>query len=345
MVFYIGFDGMHHNLKQTHTRAFITVTALDLIDENEHRRVDLQRYVLQEEDLFCSAKFESLRELLPTLVFDGHRILIFSSWTSCLDLLGCLMQHLGILFLRMDGSCPSDVRQELIDRFNSDTSLKVFLLSTKACGLGINLTSADTCIIHDLDFNPFNDLQAEDRCHRIGQKKPVTVYKLISKDTVDEAIFKMQEKKASLVGSVTSYDLECCPTIVVVLGVVRIGPVDFFGNQAIVCCLVDIVSNTQFSSSPSALFDATLQYCEYNTGQDERRHNGLGLDEKGKERDPKVRPRESRTIPGGRRNNDLVRRNKSDAMRYSKKYNQWPYYGNLCRIAFSSVHSAVSIFN
>jgi len=154
--------------------------------------------VLQEEDLFCSAKFESLRELLPTLVFDGHRILIFSSWTSCLDLLGCLMQHLGILFLRMDGSCPSDVRQELIDRFNSDTSLKVFLLSTKACGLGINLTSADTCIIHDLDFNPFNDLQAEDRCHRIGQKKPVTVYKLISKDTVDEAIFKMQEKKAKM---------------------------------------------------------------------------------------------------------------------------------------------------
>ena len=99
------------------------------------------------------------------------------------------MEHLGIQFQRMDGSCPSDERQRLIDRFNNDKSYSVFLLSTKACGLGINLTSADTCIIHDLDFNPFNDLQAEDRCHRIGQKKPVTVYKLIAKDSVDEDIY------------------------------------------------------------------------------------------------------------------------------------------------------------
>jgi SWI/SNF-related matrix-associated actin-dependent regulator 1 of chromatin subfamily A len=72
------------------------------------------------------------------------------------------------------------------------------LLSTKACGLGINLTSADTCIIHDLDFNPFNDLQAEDRCHRIGQKKKVTVYKLVANDTVDADIYKMQERKAKM---------------------------------------------------------------------------------------------------------------------------------------------------
>ena len=173
------------------------MTALDLIDENENRREDLQRYVLQPEDMFSSAKFESLRDLLPDLVKDDHRILIFSSWTSCLDLLGCLMQHLGIKFQRMDGSTTSNDRQFLIDRFNTDRSFTVFLLSTKACGLGINLTSADTCIMHDLDFNPFNDLQAEDRCHRIGQKKPVTVYKLITLESVDEDIFKMQEKKVS----------------------------------------------------------------------------------------------------------------------------------------------------
>ena len=174
------------------------VTALDLIQENEHRREELKEYVLDKNDLFCSSKFESLRDLLPGLISDGHRILIFSSWTSCLDLLGCLMEHLGIQFQRMDGSCPSDERQRLIDRFNTDLSYSVFLLSTKACGLGINLTSADTCILHDLDFNPFNDLQAEDRCHRIGQKKPVTVYKLIASDTVDEDIYKMQEKKAKM---------------------------------------------------------------------------------------------------------------------------------------------------
>ena len=98
----------------------------------------------------------------------------------------------------MDGSTTSDDRQRLIDRFNTDRSYNVFLLSTKACGLGINLTSADVCILHDLDFNPFNDLQAEDRCHRIGQKRPVTVYKLIALNTVDEDIYKMQEKKAKM---------------------------------------------------------------------------------------------------------------------------------------------------
>jgi SWI/SNF-related matrix-associated actin-dependent regulator 1 of chromatin subfamily A len=171
---------------------------LELIDENPHRRQDLERYILPEDALFSSAKFSRLRSLLPTLIQDGHRILIFSVWTSCLDLLGCLVEHLGLNYLRMDGSCPSNVRQELIDRFNQDDSISIFLLSTKACGLGINLTAADTCIIHDLDFNPFNDLQAEDRCHRIGQKKQVTVYKMVTKNTVDADIYTMQERKSKM---------------------------------------------------------------------------------------------------------------------------------------------------
>ena len=176
----------------------IHLTALDLINENIHRGKDLDRYILKEDSLFQSAKFESLRSLLPNLIAENHRILIFSSWTSCLDLLGCLMDYLNIKFQRMDGSFASAERQMLIDRFNNDKSYSVFLLSTKACGLGINLTSADTCIIHDLDFNPFNDLQAEDRCHRIGQKLQVSVYKLVTRFTVDEDIYKMQEKKAKM---------------------------------------------------------------------------------------------------------------------------------------------------
>jgi SWI/SNF-related matrix-associated actin-dependent regulator 1 of chromatin subfamily A len=176
----------------------IHLTASELITENPHRGIDLHRYTLQDEDMFCSAKFVRLRQLLPDLVAADHRILIFSSWTSCLDLLGCLMDYLNLKFLRMDGSCASDERQRMIDAFNTDLTISVFLLSTKACGLGINLTSADTCIIHDLDFNPFNDLQAEDRCHRIGQKKKVTVYKLVSSDTVDSDIYKMQERKAKM---------------------------------------------------------------------------------------------------------------------------------------------------
>jgi SWI/SNF-related matrix-associated actin-dependent regulator 1 of chromatin subfamily A len=156
----------------------IHLTALELIDENNHRRKDLERYVLDEDALYSSAKFKKLRTLLPQLTNDGHRILIFSVWTMCLDLLGCLLENLGLEYLRMDGSVATSERQVLIDRFNRDSSVSVFLLSTKACGVGINLTAADTCIMHDLDFNPFNDLQAEDRCHRIGQTRPVTVIKV-----------------------------------------------------------------------------------------------------------------------------------------------------------------------
>lgn len=176
----------------------IHLTALELMDENPRRRPQLERYILPTEALFSSAKFSRLQTLLPSLVADGKRILIFSVWTSCLDLLGCLMEHLDLKYLRMDGSSPANERQELIDRFNQDASIPIFLLSTKACGLGINLTSADTCIIHDLDFNPFNDLQAEDRCHRIGQKKKVTVYKMVAKETVDADIYTMQERKAKM---------------------------------------------------------------------------------------------------------------------------------------------------
>ena len=98
----------------------------------------------------------------------------------CLDILGVFLESLGIDFFRLDGQTKITERQNLIDRFNNDHAVSVFLLSTRAGGMGINLTSADTCILHDLDFNPFNDLQAEDRCHRIGQKKKVTIIKVIN---------------------------------------------------------------------------------------------------------------------------------------------------------------------
>lgn len=152
--------------------------ALDLIAENKFREGELGRYTLKQEDLFSSPKFERLRVLLPELIEKGHRILIFSQWKICMDLLGCLMESLNLEFLRLDGSTKISERQELIDRFNEDASIPVFLLSTRAGGMGINLTAADVCILHDLDFNPFNDIQAEDRCHRIGQTKPVLIIKV-----------------------------------------------------------------------------------------------------------------------------------------------------------------------
>jgi SWI/SNF-related matrix-associated actin-dependent regulator 1 of chromatin subfamily A len=182
----------------------IHLTALELIQENKHRGKDIDRYILTEEDLFCSAKFVKLRSLLPELIGGGHRILIFSQWTTLLDLLGCLLENLDLSYRRMDGQTPVAERQSRIDEFNADESIKIFLLSTKACGLGINLTSADTCIMHDLDFNPFGDLQAEDRCHRIGQKKPVTIVKLVANESVDADIYDMQTRKSLMESAIMS---------------------------------------------------------------------------------------------------------------------------------------------
>lgn len=92
---------------------------------------------------------------------EGHRVLVFSQWTRLLDLLEVLLQDISLRYLRLDGSTPVKTRQGFIDEFNADASIPVFLLSTKAGGLGINLTAADTVILHDLDFNPENDKQAE----------------------------------------------------------------------------------------------------------------------------------------------------------------------------------------
>merc|ERR1719203_285703 len=89
-------------------------------------------------------------------------------------------------------------RQANIDSFNTDTDVKVFLLSTRAGGLGINLTAADTCIIYDSDWNPQQDLQAQDRCHRIGQTKPVMIYRLVSANTIDQKIVERAAAKRKL---------------------------------------------------------------------------------------------------------------------------------------------------
>lgn len=89
-------------------------------------------------------------------------------------------------------------RQTIVDTFNKDTSIFACLLSTRAGGQGLNLTGADTVIIHDMDFNPQIDRQAEDRCHRIGQTKPVTIYRLVTKDSVDENIYEIAKRKLIL---------------------------------------------------------------------------------------------------------------------------------------------------
>ncbi|KAL0207101.1 hypothetical protein P9112_012812 [Eukaryota sp. TZLM1-RC] len=159
----------------------------------------LAEFLMPEDDLlWSSGKFLKLRELVTDLISKDHRILIFSQFTSLLDVVEAFCSALNLDFCRLDGSVATLERQPIIDLFNTDQSIKIFLLSTKAGGVGINLTSADTVIFFDSDWNPQNDSQAEDRCHRIGQTKPVTVYRLCSKNSIDKGIIEVAKKKAEL---------------------------------------------------------------------------------------------------------------------------------------------------
>uniref|UniRef100_A0A0E0H4G3 Uncharacterized protein n=4 Tax=Oryza TaxID=4527 RepID=A0A0E0H4G3_ORYNI len=153
---------------------------------------------LTDEHVLGSAKCQALAELLPSLANDGHRVLIFSQWTTMLDILEWTLEVIGVTYRRLDGGTPVTERQTIVDTFNNDRSIFACLLSTRAGGQGLNLIGADTVIIHDMDFNPQMDRQAEDRCHRIGQQKPVTIYRLVTKGSVDENIYEIARRKLVL---------------------------------------------------------------------------------------------------------------------------------------------------
>ncbi|XP_015066992.1 protein CHROMATIN REMODELING 19 isoform X1 [Solanum pennellii] len=159
---------------------------------------DNNKGVLSDERVMISAKCQELAKLLPSLNLSGHRVLIFSQWTSMLDILEWTLDVIGVTYRRLDGSTQVTERQTIVDTFNKDTSIFACLLSTRAGGQGLNLTGADTVIIHDMDFNPQIDRQAEDRCHRIGQNKPVTVYRLVTRNTVDENVYEIAKRKLTL---------------------------------------------------------------------------------------------------------------------------------------------------
>jgi len=145
-----------------------------------------------------SAKLRALRELLDEAVDGGHRALVFSQFTSVLDLLEPALAEAGLPCLRLDGSTPPADRLALCDRFNSDAALPVFLISLKAGGTGLNLTGADTVIHFDPWWNPAVEAQASDRAHRLGQTRVVTVYKLIAAGTIEERVLALQQSKAGL---------------------------------------------------------------------------------------------------------------------------------------------------
>ncbi|KAI5961746.1 hrp3 [Candida margitis] len=149
--------------------------------------------------IMSSGKMVLFEQLLTRLKKEGHRVLIFSQMVRMLDILGDYMSIKGYQFQRLDGGIPSAQRRISIDHFNApDSKDFAFLLSTRAGGLGINLMTADTVIIFDSDWNPQADLQAMARAHRIGQKNHVSVYRFVSKDTVEEQILERARKKMIL---------------------------------------------------------------------------------------------------------------------------------------------------
>ncbi|XP_041963120.1 chromodomain-helicase-DNA-binding protein 4 isoform X2 [Alosa sapidissima] len=147
----------------------------------------------------ASGKLMLLYKMLKKLKDGGHRVLIFSQMTKMLDLLEDFLENEGYKYERIDGGVTGSMRQEAIDRFNAPGAPQfVFLLSTRAGGLGINLATADTVIIYDSDWNPHNDIQAFSRAHRIGQNKKVMIYRFVTKASVEERITQVAKKKMML---------------------------------------------------------------------------------------------------------------------------------------------------
>lgn len=146
-----------------------------------------------------SGKLVLLDKLLCRLKETGHRVLIFSQMVRMLDILAEYLQKRHFSFQRLDGSVKGDIRKQALDHFNAEGSQDFcFLLSTRAGGLGINLATADTVIIFDSDWNPQNDLQAQARAHRIGQKNQVNIYRLVTARSVEEEIVERAKQKMVL---------------------------------------------------------------------------------------------------------------------------------------------------
>ncbi|KAL3525397.1 hypothetical protein ACH5RR_013769 [Cinchona calisaya] len=144
-------------------------------------------------------KFRLLDRLVGKLFARQHKILIFSQWTKILDIIDYYFSEKGFEVCRIDGSVKLEERRRQIQEFNDvNSKYRIFLLSTRAGGLGINLTAADTCILYDSDWNPQVDLQAMDRCHRIGQTKPVHVYRLATAQSVEGRMLKRAFSKLKL---------------------------------------------------------------------------------------------------------------------------------------------------
>lgn len=150
-----------------------------------------------------SGKFELLDRVLPKFKATNHRVLMFFQMTSVMDIMEDFLRLRNMKYLRLDGATKAEDRQDMLKAFNAPGSeYFCFLLSTRAGGLGLNLQSADTVIIFDTDWNPHQDLQAQDRAHRIGQKNEVRILRLITNDSVEEVILERAHQKLDIDGKV-----------------------------------------------------------------------------------------------------------------------------------------------
>lgn len=165
----------------------------------------------REKNINESGKFDHLKEMLEEIISEGHRVLLFSQFVQMLDLIKAWLERDGINYSYLTGSTKD--RKEVVQEFNSNPKIPIFLISLKAGGTGLNLTGADYVIHYDPWWNPAVEDQATDRAHRIGQTKNVFVYRLITKNSVEEKIMKLKERKRDLVDSVISVERDIGKTL------------------------------------------------------------------------------------------------------------------------------------
>ncbi|OQE37145.1 hypothetical protein PENCOP_c010G06723 [Penicillium coprophilum] len=166
----------------------------------------LGKFKLKNDEWMDSGKVEHLKELLTRFIANGDRTLIFSQFTMVMDILEHVLETLKIEFVRLDGRTNVEDRQSILDAFHERTEIPVFLLSTKAGGAGINLACANRVVIFDSSFNPQEDVQAENRAHRVGQTREVEIYRLVTQNTIEEQIYALGQTKLALDQAVAGED-------------------------------------------------------------------------------------------------------------------------------------------
>lgn len=187
-------SGPHHLIQEVHSESSSVMPMLQLTYRIFGSSPPMQSFD-PAKMLTDSGKLQTLDILLKRLRAENHRVLLFAQMTRMLDILEDYMNYRKYKYFRLDGSSSIMDRRDMVRDFQQRNDIFVFLLSTRAGGIGINLTAADTVIFYESDWNPTLDLQAMDRAHRLGQTKEVTVYRLICKETVEEKILQRASQK------------------------------------------------------------------------------------------------------------------------------------------------------